>query len=138
MESGIARAMLRTGEAWGMRFCNRRIVISRTIRNLVRHKYGLESSVIPNGVDLPELPTSTSALERQIATNECEFNTSEGVLRTLPATEPSGDWPRGRGLLGLLIFCNLSLGIPIMRQLCEQHGNLMRQCLQRATLARLI
>jgi glycosyltransferase involved in cell wall biosynthesis len=38
-------------------------VISRTIRNLVRNKYGLESSVIPNGVDLPELPTSTSALE---------------------------------------------------------------------------
>jgi len=55
--------MLRTGEAWGMRFCNRRIVISRTIHGLVRDKYGLDSSVIPNGVDLPELPTSTSALE---------------------------------------------------------------------------
>jgi glycosyltransferase involved in cell wall biosynthesis len=60
----FARAVLRTGEAWGMRFCNRRIVISRTIRNLVRDKYGLESYVIPNGVDLPELPSSTSALEK--------------------------------------------------------------------------
>jgi glycosyltransferase involved in cell wall biosynthesis len=60
----FARAILRAGEAWGMRFCNRRIVISRTIRNLVRNKYGLESNVIPNGVDLPELPTSTSALEK--------------------------------------------------------------------------
>ncbi|MEH2512182.1 glycosyltransferase involved in cell wall biosynthesis [Nitrobacteraceae bacterium AZCC 1564] len=60
----FARAVLRTGEAWGMRFCNRRIVISQTIRNLVRDKYGLESNVIPNGVDLPELPSSTSALEK--------------------------------------------------------------------------
>jgi glycosyltransferase involved in cell wall biosynthesis len=59
----FAKATLRMGEAWGMRFCNRRIVISRTIRNLVRNKYGLDSNVIPNGVDLPELPTSTSALE---------------------------------------------------------------------------
>lgn len=60
----FARAILRTGEAWGMRFCNRRIVISQTIRNLVRDKYGLESSVIPNGVDVPDLPSSTSALEK--------------------------------------------------------------------------
>jgi glycosyltransferase involved in cell wall biosynthesis len=59
----FAKLVLRTGEAWGMRFCNRRIVISRTIRNLVRDKYGLESYVIPNGVDLPELPSSTTALE---------------------------------------------------------------------------
>jgi glycosyltransferase involved in cell wall biosynthesis len=60
----FARVVLRTGEAWGMRFCNRRIVISRTIRNLVRDKYGLESDVISNGVDLPELPSSTTALEK--------------------------------------------------------------------------
>jgi glycosyltransferase involved in cell wall biosynthesis len=59
----FAKTVLRTGEAWGMRFCNRRIVISRTIRNLIRDKYGLESYVIPNGVDLPELPSSTSALQ---------------------------------------------------------------------------
>jgi glycosyltransferase involved in cell wall biosynthesis len=60
----FAKLILRTGEAWGMRFCNRRIVISRTIRKLVRDKYGLDSYVIPNGVDLPELPRSTSALEQ--------------------------------------------------------------------------
>ncbi|WLA67662.1 glycosyltransferase family 4 protein [Bradyrhizobium diazoefficiens] len=60
----FAKTVLRTGEALGMRFCNRRIVISRTIRNLIRDKYGLESYVIPNGVDLPELPSSTSALEQ--------------------------------------------------------------------------
>ena len=60
----FARVVLRTGEAWGMRYSNRRIVISRTISSLIRDKYGLESNVIPNGVDLPELPSSTSALEK--------------------------------------------------------------------------
>lgn len=60
----FAKTILRTGEALGMRFCNRRIVISRTIRNLIRDKYGLESYVIPNGVDLPEVPSSTSTLEQ--------------------------------------------------------------------------
>jgi glycosyltransferase involved in cell wall biosynthesis len=59
----FARLVLRAGEACGMRFCNRRIVISRTIRNLVRDKYGLDSYVIPNGIDLPELPSSSSTLE---------------------------------------------------------------------------
>ena len=60
----FARAVLSAGEAFGMRYSNRRIVISQTIRNLVSDKYGLESDVIPNGVDLPELPSSTSALEK--------------------------------------------------------------------------
>jgi glycosyltransferase involved in cell wall biosynthesis len=60
----LARAVLCVGEACGMLFCNRRIAISRTIRSLVRDKYGLESELIPNGVDLPELPSSTSALEK--------------------------------------------------------------------------
>ena len=38
----IARAALSAGEALGMRFCDRRIAISRTIRKLVSDKYGLE------------------------------------------------------------------------------------------------
>lgn len=60
----LARSVLCAGEAFGMRFCNRRIVISRTIRDLVCDKYGLDSKVIPNGIELPELPGSNSALER--------------------------------------------------------------------------
>lgn len=61
---GFARWVLRTGEAWGMRFAHRRIVISETIRGLVRDKYGLESDLIPNGVNLPEIPKSRDALDR--------------------------------------------------------------------------
>jgi glycosyltransferase involved in cell wall biosynthesis len=60
----FGRAVLCAGEAFGMRYSNRRIAISRTIRNLVSDKYGLDSDVIPNGVDLPELPSSTSTLEK--------------------------------------------------------------------------
>ncbi len=60
----IARLALHTGEAWGMRFSNGRIVISRTIWKLVRDQYGLNSDLIPNGVNLPDVPGSTSALEK--------------------------------------------------------------------------
>ncbi|GAA5169769.1 glycosyltransferase family 4 protein [Viridibacterium curvum] len=58
----LARSILRMGEACGMRWANARIVISRTIRDLVKNKYGLDSALIPNGVTLPELPDSTGAL----------------------------------------------------------------------------
>jgi glycosyltransferase involved in cell wall biosynthesis len=60
----LARMALRAGEAWGMRFSNGRIVISQTIRKLVRDKYGLSSVLIPNGVTLPEAPRSTSVLQQ--------------------------------------------------------------------------
>lgn len=60
----LARLALQAGEAWGMRFSNGRIVISRTIRKLVRDKYGLSSVLIPNGIALPEAPSSTSALQK--------------------------------------------------------------------------
>jgi len=59
----FAKWVLRTGEAWGMRFAHRRIVISETIRDLVQSNYGLKVDLIPNGVTLPELPNSTGALE---------------------------------------------------------------------------
>ncbi|WP_349630405.1 glycosyltransferase family 4 protein [Bradyrhizobium canariense] len=60
----FAKIVLHAGEACGMRFSNERIVISQTIRKLVWDKYGLSSSLIPNGVTLPEVPKSTSTLER--------------------------------------------------------------------------
>lgn len=60
----FAKWVLATGESWGMRFANRRIVISETIRNLVHAKYGLESVLIPNGVKLPQMPGSTEALQQ--------------------------------------------------------------------------
>lgn len=51
--SASARFVLRLGERLGMRFASRRIVISATIQDLVMRRYGLESTIVPNGVDHP-------------------------------------------------------------------------------------
>ncbi len=61
---GFARFILQLGERWGMRCSNGRIVISKVIADVVRHKHGVECTLIPNGVVLPGLPTSTTTLER--------------------------------------------------------------------------
>jgi glycosyltransferase involved in cell wall biosynthesis len=45
-----------------MRWSNGRIVISEVIRGIVRDKHGRESALIPNGVVLPELPSTTDSL----------------------------------------------------------------------------
>lgn len=58
-----AKAILRTGEYFGMRFASQRIVISNGIRTLVRDKYDRASVLIPNGVTLPEKPTTAAAPE---------------------------------------------------------------------------
>jgi glycosyltransferase involved in cell wall biosynthesis len=60
----LGRGVLKIGERWGMRFADHRVVISEVIRNIVQNKYGLISSVIPNGVRLPELPKDQSTLAR--------------------------------------------------------------------------
>lgn len=60
----VARWVLRIGERAGMVFANERIVISRVIQSAVQSKYGRKSVLIPNGVVVPELPASTTALER--------------------------------------------------------------------------
>lgn len=57
-----ARTVLKAGEALGMRFANKRIVISRTIEKLVAAKYGKSCDVIPNGVALPDIPVITDKL----------------------------------------------------------------------------
>lgn len=58
-----AKAVLRTGERLGMQFSNARISISQAIRQIVKDKYGLDSSLIPNGVNLPVIPHTTEILE---------------------------------------------------------------------------
>lgn len=58
----FARFVLQLGERWGMRWSNRRIVISKVIADLIRGKHGAESALIPNGVVLPQLPDSTETL----------------------------------------------------------------------------
>lgn len=59
----FAKWVLRAGERLGMRWSSGRIVISQVIRNLVREKYCVDSTMIPNGVQLPALPDSKGALE---------------------------------------------------------------------------
>lgn len=60
----IARWVLCTGERLGMRFANRRIVISDVIRRHILRRYGRDSDLIPNGVVVSEPPRSTEALRR--------------------------------------------------------------------------
>ena len=59
----VAKWVLRVGEKTGMRHADARIAISHVICALVREEYGLECRVIPNGVSLPEVPATRSALE---------------------------------------------------------------------------
>lgn len=59
----FARFALRTGERFGMRWSNQRIVISNVIRKIVQSKHGRESVLIPNGVTLPALPDAHDALK---------------------------------------------------------------------------
>ena len=60
----IGKLVLKTGERFGMRFANRRIVISQTIRKLIQKKYQLNSTVIPNGVNRPDFTGSNRLLEQ--------------------------------------------------------------------------
>ncbi|MDF0520516.1 glycosyltransferase family 4 protein [Bradyrhizobium yuanmingense] len=51
-----ARMVLRTGEAVGMRYANRRIAVSRSIGDLITSKYGKPCEVVPNGVIFSDVP----------------------------------------------------------------------------------
>jgi glycosyltransferase involved in cell wall biosynthesis len=59
-----ARIALQLGERCGMQWASDRIVISKVIADLVHDKYGVESTLIPNGVNLPKLPDSIGSLEK--------------------------------------------------------------------------
>ena len=59
---GFAKFILRAGEACGMLFGHQRIAISQVIRHFIKHKYSVDCEYIPNGTELPELPTTRSAL----------------------------------------------------------------------------
>lgn len=57
-----ARFVLKMGEYMGMRMSNSRIVISSTIREMVASKHTMPSTLIHNGVLMPNLDTSKSYL----------------------------------------------------------------------------
>lgn len=58
----FAKFALEAGESWGVRFSNAVIVISKTIESLVLNKHQVSSAVIPNGVNLPQIPESKGVL----------------------------------------------------------------------------
>jgi glycosyltransferase involved in cell wall biosynthesis len=60
---GFARFMLKLGECWGVRYANGRIVISKVIEDLLRTKYQAGSELVPNGVSMPTIPSTTTALD---------------------------------------------------------------------------
>ena len=60
----VAQLTLKLGEWFGMRFSNRRITISSIIQDLVTAKHTVNSSLIHNGVVLPELTASIEHLAR--------------------------------------------------------------------------
>ena len=55
----FAKLVLRIGEYFGMRCANERIAISKVIQSIVRDKHDQDSVLIPNGVTLPELLSTT-------------------------------------------------------------------------------
>lgn len=60
----MARWLLRLGEKWGMCYATRRIVITKIISDLVEQKYNVDTTIIPNGVMLPEIPVTKTTLEK--------------------------------------------------------------------------
>lgn len=58
----LARWLLRLGEKWGMQYSDQRIAVSNYICKLISEKYHIDSVVIPNGVTIPEIPTTTHTL----------------------------------------------------------------------------
>jgi glycosyltransferase involved in cell wall biosynthesis len=61
---GFARTMLRLGERLGVRWSHGTIVISKVISDIVKTKYKRSSFLILNGVEFPEIETSTKTLDR--------------------------------------------------------------------------
>ncbi len=60
---GMARRIIKMGEVLGMRFANRRIVISQDIRNRIEAEYHKSSDLIHNGVPLPTPATTQEVLD---------------------------------------------------------------------------
>jgi glycosyltransferase involved in cell wall biosynthesis len=60
--SPLARLLLKAGEWAGVRCAHRTIVISNAIREVVRLKQGREASLIPNGVEVHDIPATSGSL----------------------------------------------------------------------------
>jgi glycosyltransferase involved in cell wall biosynthesis len=61
--SRFAKTIIHIGERMGMKYSDARIVISSPLKKLVSLKYGMNSELIPNGVNLPDMPGTEGILE---------------------------------------------------------------------------
>lgn len=59
----FAKNILLTGEKFGMKYSNERIVISKVIQQLIQKKYKTNSVLIPNGITISDFPDSQSTLD---------------------------------------------------------------------------
>lgn len=59
---GLAKTILRKGEACGVRYAQSCIAISQAIADSVMEKHGIKTTLIPNGVKLPRLPYGQATL----------------------------------------------------------------------------
>ncbi|MGX1740465.1 glycosyltransferase family 4 protein [Bosea sp. NPDC055353] len=59
-----ARSILRTGEAMGMLFSHANIGVSKAIADSIRHRFSVNATFIPNGVESPLTQLGTSHLDR--------------------------------------------------------------------------
>jgi glycosyltransferase involved in cell wall biosynthesis len=60
----LGKLVLRAGETCGMRLAHQRIAVSKVIKALVRAKHNVDCEFIPNGIDLPELPSTKATLDK--------------------------------------------------------------------------
>jgi glycosyltransferase involved in cell wall biosynthesis len=62
--SWTAKKILKLGEWIGVRFSNRRIVISSVISSMVLNQYGVDCDIVPNGVPIPDLNSDVAILSK--------------------------------------------------------------------------
>jgi glycosyltransferase involved in cell wall biosynthesis len=62
--SGTAKKILKFGERSGAKYADKVISISPVIAEHIKKAYRKDSVIIPNGVDLPEVPETTVALDK--------------------------------------------------------------------------
>lgn len=60
----IAKSILRLGEYCGSKWANKMISISKPIADHLQEKFNCKAEIIPNGVDIPELAKTESAIKQ--------------------------------------------------------------------------
>ncbi len=129
--SGPASWLLRVGERFGMRWAQSRIVISKTIQNLVKNRHGRESDLIPNGVPKVSCPIEHEVIdELGVAPPNYVLQVSRLVpekrqLDLIEAFEVSGLGARGWRLLLVGSLEPRTAYIEKLQQAAAQNSNVV-------------